>query len=1458
VRKRNTIGVVVVSTLLALSLILSSQIFLTTTRAQSLPANLPHQYSPFFSSSSNGLGINTATPSPTAPRTSSSLFSFSSTQLHTPIANAGKDQVVYQGATVRLDGTRSFDPNNGGVVVKYKWIQIGGVPFVSLLNGNTAIPSFIAPSITTTTASPLQSTTQPPTTTASSVILTFSLSVTDSRGLSSVNPSIVHVVVVPLPPYYSSYPGSNINNNNVLSNNANPSATPATGSSTTASALRQQQGSLPSVYNNNINNKVPISLTKTRTPTTTTPLSSSSQLNSTSKQQQLPTSTQSHGKLITIHRFAIIDVKALRKPLVSEKGGPVITMPLLVEDPKAFQLAKERANQNLIKPTVKVVTLAPPNSKTTATLPSTITSGVAASSAPSPAISQLTGFNGLRECQFFCNDPPDQAVAVGPNHVMQLVNNEGQIYTKQGVSVSLFDAYTFFAVAHGPNGDFISDPELIFDKGSQRWFASVLDREATSRQGVLIDQSLIAVSTSNDPTGTWVIYRIPVANGHIGDQPSIGVSDNKFAISTNNFVECGTLGCMPGGGPVGTEYIILNKSDMILGSSVRGADFGENNEFSIVPVRDDSPGLTSTLYMVSNHPGNAVDLYYVTGLPGVSDVSVRIVPLAISQVNIPPDAKQPNTSSSLVNTEGSWVHTGGQPVYSNGRIWLAFNDACIPSGDSQSRSCFRLDQLNPNLGTVLQDFDVGAAGFYYFYPALGVDSSGNVDVVFGDSSSSIFASLAATGQVAGSSVQFDRPAINLASGSQSLLCTPVPPATTCSVRYGDYFAAATDPADPSLVYGGGELPGWSTFIGIIDETNLVQTGTTLTLNQIGNVPWSFFPLTLTGRLTTSAGGLGGMTITFSGTGLQGSNLTPVTTNPDGTFSSLGSFAPNTVGTWSAGAAFQGTAHYQGSAAGETFRTVAHGTTLTLNTINTVPWSTRVVVSGQLTDNGGGVVSGKTITFSGTGASSISSVTTNPDGTFTAFGFAPNSVATGWTVQAHFAGDSIYNRGDSSTQTYNTLKHATALTLSVPLNVPFGTKATVTGKLSDSAFKITGLASKTITFTAPNGSPLPASVVTRSDGTYSSTFTASSTIFSGWKLQAHFAGDSLYNAAGSPINSYNTVKHATALTLSVPLNVPWGSTAIAKGKLTDTSAGSIGVASKTITFTSPNGSPLPASVTTSSDGTFGSSFRASSTIFSGWKIQSKFAGDTLYNAAGSPIDSYNTVKHTGSLAFVSLAPNVPWSRPTSFPVILRDTSNGGTALGGQTIHFTGTGVVNVANKVTDSTGKATGIGISPNTVATGWTYQAQYAGNTLYTAASTFVHTYNTLKHSTGLSLVISPSSVPSHGTYGVSGVLTDITTPGALASKTITFTATSPITISARLTNTAGQYSATGLTAPTTPANYNIQSHFAGTPLYNPSNSPTHILAVTAAATSTKSIPTITTPNPIITAPKLPIVPIVP
>jgi hypothetical protein len=189
-------------------------------------------------------------------------------------------------------------------------------------------------------------------------------------------------------------------------------------------------------------------------------------------------------------------------------------------------------------------------------------------------------------------------------------------------------------------------------------------------------------------------------------------------------------------------------------------------------------------------------------------------------------------------------------------------------------------------------------------------------------------------------------------------------------------------------------------------------------------------------------------------------------------------------------------------------------------------------------------------------------------------------------------------------------------------------------------------------------------------------------------------------------------------------------------------------------------------------------------------------------------------------------------PTAFTATLTDASTGGTVIQGKTIHFDGTGVIGVADQTTGTDGKAIGTGTAPDTVATGWTYQAHFAGDSLYSAKDSSVKSYSTTKHSVTLSLSVPTDAVSEGASYKVSGTLTDGITKKPLASKTITFTADDPITIGDKTTNTNGFYSATQ-TAPSTAGTYDIQSHFAGDSLYNAKDSLTRTLTVTTAPSAT-------------------------
>jgi len=97
-----------------------------------------------------------------------------------PRADAGPDQNVDEETTVTLNGSNSFDPDDG--IASYQWIQIAG-PSVSLSNPQAVQSTFLAPNV------------EP-----KGLSFIFELTVTDYDSLQSTDTTIVNVIWLNDPP----------------------------------------------------------------------------------------------------------------------------------------------------------------------------------------------------------------------------------------------------------------------------------------------------------------------------------------------------------------------------------------------------------------------------------------------------------------------------------------------------------------------------------------------------------------------------------------------------------------------------------------------------------------------------------------------------------------------------------------------------------------------------------------------------------------------------------------------------------------------------------------------------------------------------------------------------------------------------------------------------------------------------------------------------------------------------------------------------------------------------------------------------------------------------------------------------------------------------------------------------------------------------------------------------------
>ena len=92
------------------------------------------------------------------------------------------------------------------------------------------------------------------------------------------------------------------------------------------------------------------------------------------------------------------------------------------------------------------------------------------------------------------------------------------------------------------------------------------------------------------------------------------------------------------------------------------------------------------------------------------------------------------------------MHSGDagvqSPIWYKGKLWFALNVGCFINGDTQSRSCIRVIEVDTNSSKVLLDFNIGHIAASLYYPALSIDKSeNNIGIIFGYSSSDTYPSL---------------------------------------------------------------------------------------------------------------------------------------------------------------------------------------------------------------------------------------------------------------------------------------------------------------------------------------------------------------------------------------------------------------------------------------------------------------------------------------------------------------------------------------------------------------------------------------------------------------------------------------------------------------------------------------------------------------------------------------------
>jgi hypothetical protein len=416
--------------------------------------------------------------------------------------------------------------------------------------------------------------------------------------------------------------------------------------------------------------------------------------------------------------------------------------------------------------------------------------GLAAPPAPAATIGMnFTGVTLADGMTLNDNDgyaPPDNGGAVGPSHIVQLINGAYAVYDKStGTQTQLMAAKQFWTSAGvNPGDDIVNlgtfNARILYDPTVDRWIAAALTGQSTN------NSVMIARSDTSNPAGTWKAVSFlgnDGGSGKFADFTALGVDADGVYVTTNNY---------PANVPdIGFEYVVghsLPKADVLAGTPTAANRTTFEQEilgYSVQPVIDFGPskGHAPLVAILPTNPDEPslfrVDILGATG-PGatLSEESY----LTVSGYVAPPKAAQPDLTRSVSTVDGgitSHAYQVGDTIYAVHNTKVGANAAL---------SVILLDEPS---NQVIDEIILGDPNFDYFNGSIAANALGDIVVGFtrsGLSEGGNLSACALIGHTENGDTTFGTPLL-LKDGT-------VDNYHIFNDRWGDWTTTVVDPANP--------------------------------------------------------------------------------------------------------------------------------------------------------------------------------------------------------------------------------------------------------------------------------------------------------------------------------------------------------------------------------------------------------------------------------------------------------------------------------------------------------------------------------------------------------------------------------------------------------------------------------------------------------------------------------------
>jgi hypothetical protein len=409
--------------------------------------------------------------------------------------------------------------------------------------------------------------------------------------------------------------------------------------------------------------------------------------------------------------------------------------------------------------------------------------------------------------------PPDSMGAAGPTQMVAVENGRIKTFDKNGIADGALNATTNTFFDSVRNASTTSDPQVTFDRLSNRWFISIINVSPPNR--VLIAMSS-GPAISNISSFTFFQFQHdlvgPTPNpdtGGFADQPRLGVDKNAVYIGVNVFNAAGTIF-------LGSTGFVVRKSDLILSSTLTVTAFRQlstsstNGPFAPQGVDNDDPNSTEGYFVgVDTLLFNRLVLRRVSNPGGTPSISANLnltVPTTTSPINVP-------AQESILPLRANDDRLTSAQI-KNGRLWTAHHFQVNSSGvasNTGGRDGIRWYEIMDLTGTpTLRQsgtlFDSAATNpVYYFFGSPATSGQGHTalassyaaNMPFAGGTIPGYAGVAYTGRLAGDALGTLNPTIELTLGVGPY---NVQTSGATGQRWGDYSKTVVDPNDDMTMW----------------------------------------------------------------------------------------------------------------------------------------------------------------------------------------------------------------------------------------------------------------------------------------------------------------------------------------------------------------------------------------------------------------------------------------------------------------------------------------------------------------------------------------------------------------------------------------------------------------------------------------------------------------------------------